>query len=131
MGKEKLIPIFALIVLIIGSISSIYVYATQIDSELVNVNSQDYTIDQIFFMTEKRSFEELEYSGVALDDLIIKSGVANPEQHEYTIVGADGYQKTVTWANMKDGLLTIEKQSIFSELPKAFRVKDIVKIEVE
>ncbi|MFW6121549.1 MAG: hypothetical protein ACOC80_11720 [Petrotogales bacterium] len=128
MGKEKLIPIFALIVLLISGVSSIYVYATEIDSEYININGQDYTLDQLFFISEKRTIET--YSGIALDDLIIKTGVSNPEDHKYTIVGADGYQKTVKWENMENGLLTKSGVSVFSDLPKAFRVKDIVRIEV-
>ena len=60
-----------------------------------------------------------------------KVGIPEPENHEYTIIASDGYQKTVKWENMKNGLLTKEGQSIFSDLPKAFRVKDIVKIEVK
>jgi len=128
MGKEKIIPIFALIVLLIGSLSSVYVYATQINSEYIKVNGQDYTIDQLFFIGKKRTFDT--YSGIALDDLIVKTGVSNPEKHEYTIIAADGYQKTVKWENMEKGLLTKDGQSIFDGLAKAFWVKDIVKIEV-
>ena len=132
MGKEKLIPIFALIVLLIGSLSSVYVYATTTNSDYITINGTDYTIDQLFFIGEQKSIEsnsEL-FSGVALDDLIIKIGVPNPERHEYTIIAADGYQKTVKWENMENGLLTKDGMSIFSDLPKSFRVRDIVKIEV-
>jgi len=129
MGKEKIIPIAALMILLIGASSTIYVYASTIDSEYININDQDYTIDQIFFIGEERSFEE--FSGVALDDLMIKIGVPNPETHEYTIIAADSYQKTVNWENMKNGLLTEEVVSIFSDLPKSYRIRDIVKIEVK
>jgi len=128
MGKEKLIPTLAFIVILIGSLSSIYVYATQINSEYININGQEYTIDQLFFIGEERTFET--FSGIALDNLMIKIGIPEPEKHEYTIIASDGYQKTVKWENMKNGLLTEEGQSIFSDLPKAFRIKDIVKIEV-
>ena len=130
MGKKKLIPIFALVVLIMGSGSSIYVYATQVDSEFININGTDYTIDQLFFIAEERMFDEEDFSGVALDDLMVKIGVSDHENREYTIIGADGYQKTVKWENMKNGLLTNEGQSIFSDLPKSYRVRDIVEIEV-
>ena len=132
MGKEKFIPIFALIVLLIGSASSIYVYTTQANSGYININGQDYTIDQLFFIGEQKSVESNDevFSGVALDDLIIKIGVSKPETHEFTIIAADGYQKTVKWENLKNGILTKDGQSMFSDLPKAFRVKDIVKIEV-
>ena len=128
MGKEKLIPIFALIVLLIGSLSSIYVYATTTNSEYITINGLDYTLDQLFFIGKERTYDE--FSGVALDDIIIKIGVANPESHEYTIIAADGYQKTVSWENMENGFITQEGTSIFSDLPKSYRIKDIVKIEV-
>ena len=129
MGKEKLIPILAVAVLFIGSLSSIYVYATQINSEYIDINGQEYTVDQLFFIGEERTFET--FSGIALDTLMMKIGIPEPEKHEYTIIASDGYQKTVKWENMKNGLLTEEGQSIFSDLAKAFRIKDIVKIEVK
>lgn len=128
MGKEKLLPIIALIILFIGLGSSAYVYATTIDSEYIKINNQDYTIDQLFFIGEERIFET--FNGIALDDLIIKIGVPNPELNEYTIIAGDSYQKTVNWDNMKNGLLTKERVTIFSNLPKSYRVRDIVKIEV-
>ena len=62
---------------------------------------------------------------------MIKTGVSHPDQHTYTLHGVDGYEKTVTWENMKNGLLTKNQESVFSDLPKAFRVKDIVTIEVK
>jgi len=129
MGKEKLIPILAVAVLFIGSLSSIYVYATQINSEYIDINGQEYTVDQLFFIGEERTIET--FSGIALDTLMMKIGVPEPEKHEYTIIASDGYQKTVKWENMKNGLLTEEGQSISSDLAKAFRINDIVKIEVK
>ena len=129
MGKEKLIPILAVAVLSIGSLSSIYVYATQINSEYIDINGQEYTVDQLFFIGEERTIET--FSGIALDTLMMKIGIPEPEKHEYTIIASDGYQKTVKWENMKNGILTEEGQSIFSDLAKAFRIKDIVKIEVK
>jgi flagellar basal body L-ring protein FlgH len=61
---------------------------------------------------------------------MLKTGVSEPEQHQYTLKASDGYEKTVTWENMKNGLLTKDRESIFSDLPKAFHVKDIITIEV-
>lgn len=130
MGKKKLIPIFAMIVLLIGTGSTAYVYATQTDADGITINGQQYTIDQIFFIAEPRSFDSLDFSGVALDDLIMKAGVGCPSCHTYTIIAEDNYQKTVTWENLQGGLLTKEGMTVFSDLPKAFRVKNIVKIEV-
>ena len=131
MGKDRLLPIFALLILLIGSVSSIYVYATQATTDTLLVNRQHYTIDQLFSLTKPRTFNESQYSGIALDDLMLKTGVSYPEQHSYTLKGIDGYEKTVTWENMKNGLLTKESESVFSDLPKAFRVKDIITIEVK
>jgi len=131
MGKDRLLPIFALLILLIGSVSSIYVYATQATTNTLLVNGQHYTMDQLFSLTQPRTFNESQYSGIALDDLMLKSGVSHPEQHTYTLKGVDGYEKTVTWENMKNGLLTKESESVFSDLPKAFRVKDIITIEVK
>lgn len=131
MGKDRFIPFIALIVLAVASISSVYVYTTQASTNTMLINGQHYTIDQLFSFTKPRTFSDLNYSGIALDDLIIKTGVKNPALHSYTIIGSDGYQKTVTWENMKSGLLTNNRMSVFSDLPKAFRVKDVVTIEVK
>ena len=131
MRKDRLLPIFALLILLIGSVSSIYVYATQATTNTLLVNGQHYTMDQLFSLIQPRSFNESQYSGISLDDLMLKTGVSQPEQHKYTLKGADGCEKTVTWENMKNGLLTKESESVFSDLPKAFRVKNIIKIEVK
>lgn len=94
MGKTKLIPILAVIILLVGIGSSIYVNSTKIDSQQITVNGKKHNIDQLFEISEKRSLEA-EF-GIALDKLIVVNGVTNPEMFEYTIIGADGYQKTVT-----------------------------------
>ena len=141
MGKEKIIPIVALFILLLGASSTIYVYATQEenivdndefdDVEIVTIWNKQYTMEQIFSITAPRTFSDLNFSGIALDDLIIKIGVDCPECYTYTIIADDGYQKTVNWENMQNGLLTEDKMSVFSDLAKAFRVKNIVEIEVK
>ena len=131
MGKDQVLPLLALLMLLTASSTSLYVYATETTIYTILVNNQEYSIDQLFSFTVSRSFHELNYSGIALDDLMVKTGVINPDQHTYTLRGADGYEKTVTWENMKNGLLTKNQVSVFSDLPKAFRVKDIVTIEVK
>jgi hypothetical protein len=130
MGKDRLLPIFAILILIISGISSTYIYATQATTNTLLVNGQQYTIDQLFSLVQPRTLNESQYTGIALDDLMLKTGVTNPEQHTYTLRGSDGYEKTVTWENMKNGLLTRDGQSIFSDLSKAFRVKNVNIIEV-
>lgn len=131
MGKDRLLPIFALFILLTASASSLYVYATTTTTTTVLINGQQYTIDQLFSFTKPRSLNDSQYSGIALDDLMVKTGISYPDQHTYTLKGADGYEKTATWENMKNGVLTKDRTSIFSDLPKAFQVKDIVTIEVD
>jgi hypothetical protein len=131
MGKDRLLPILALILLFLASSSSLYVYANQTTSDTVLIHNQQYTIDQLFAIAAPRTFNDSQFSGIALDDLMLKTGVSNPEQHTYTLQGADGYEKTVSWENMQNGLLTKNRESIFSDLPKTFRVKNIVIIEVK
>ena len=133
MGKEKLVPMVAIVLLLTGALSSIYVYATESDTDTLIINGQEYTIDQIFFIAEHRSLEtdDDNFSGVALDDLMKKAGVACGSCHTYTIIGSDGYSKTVTWENLQHGVLTEEKRVVFSDLPKAFRVRNVVNIEVK
>jgi len=129
MNKKKLILAVALIILLIGSVSSIYVYATQTEESTISLNGQKYSIELLFFIAESRFIDSLNISGLALDDLMLKVGAGLPKHQEFTIVGADGYQKTVEWENMKNGILTYEKMVVFSDLPKSFRVKEVVKIE--
>jgi len=128
MGKDRLLPIFAILILIISCISSTYIYATQATANTILVNEQQYTIDQLFSLVQPRTLNES--TGIALDDLMLKTGVTHPEQYRYTLRGSDGYEKTVTWENMKNGVLTKDGQSYFSDLPKAFRVKNVITIEV-
>ena len=134
MGKEKFIPIIALMILLIGVSSSVYVYATQttvdVDLDTITINNREYAIKNLFSIVEPRVFDSINFSGIALDDLIIKVGVECPSCNSYVITGEDGYQKTVTWENMQNGLLTPDKMTVFSDLPKAFRVRDIVEIGV-
>jgi hypothetical protein len=133
MGKEKIIPILALIVLLIGGTSSAYVYVTQIDKETISINGYEYTLDQLLFMGETITIQtvEGEKTGVSLEDLIPKLGIGCPSCNEYTIKGKEGYQQTVEWEIMKTGVLSDIKKVYFPDTPKKFWVGDIVEIEVK
>ena len=133
MGKEKIIPILALIILIVAGSSSAYVYISQVDKETIEINGEEYTIDQLFFIGEKKTVitVEGEITGVSLEDLISKVGIACPSCYTYTIIGKDGYQQTVDWDIMKTGVLTNIKKVYFPETAKKFWVSDIVEIEVK
>jgi len=133
MGKEKLITILALIIIIIGGISTAYVYATQTDKDTITINGEEYTIDQIFYMGATKTIQttEGEKTGADLGDLIQKAGVGCPSCYEYTIKAKDGYQQTVEWEIMKTGVLSSIKKVYFPDTPKKFWVGDIVEIEVK
>lgn len=134
MYRERLVPIFAILILVIGFFSSLYVYAfddnDKILGEKIAVNDVSFNVISLFENGESRNFEELNESGVALDYIIIVSGVTCPSCNSYRIIGVDGYSQTVTWENMQNGLLTLDKRVIFPDLPKAFNIRDVVKIEV-
>jgi hypothetical protein len=129
--KEHLIPLSAVFVILVGVGSSVYVHATQQEiGETINIGDEAFTFEQLFQMCEYKILEDIDISGIALDDIILKAGVSSPELHEYTIIGADVYQKTVSWENLKNGVLTEERSVAFSDLPKAFRVRDVIEIKV-
>jgi len=85
-GKEKLIPIFAMIVLLIGTFSAIYVNATQVDKDVITINGEEYTIDQIFSITRSKEIETDEgmKSGISLEDLMTKVGISCVSCSKYT-----------------------------------------------
>ena len=132
MGKERIIPISAIVILLIAGFSSIYVYANNVDKETISLYGNEYTIDEIFALAEERTIEtsEGEKSGVALDDLILKAGVSCPPCHEYTITAKDSYQQTVDWIIFQTGILSDSGGVFFPDTPKKFWVEDVVEIEV-
>ena len=97
-------------------------------SRLITINNQEYTYDFIQSNIQPRTIET--FTGISLDDFIIKTGINEPSKHDYILIGSDGYQKTINWDHLTNGLLTPEGEAIFSNLPKAFRVKNIVEIKV-
>jgi hypothetical protein len=128
MGNERILPLIAIALLITGCISSLYVYANTIDTQTITINNQEYTYNFIQSNTQPRTIET--FTGIALDDFIIQTGLNEPSKHNYTLIGSDGYQKTINWDHLTNGLLTAEGEAIFSNLPKAFRIRNIVEIKV-
>jgi hypothetical protein len=133
MGKEKLLPVFAIIIILIACFSALYVHAVEVDSEKIKINNQDFTINEFFSIADKRTIitDEGEKTGVALDDLILKTGSLCSSCNTYTFKAKDGYQQTVTWDYLEKGVLTKENRIYFSDTPHSFWVRDIVEIEVK
>jgi hypothetical protein len=136
MGKDKLIPVFAMILLIIGIFSAIYVHATMVNKKTITIQGEEYTIDQLFSIGETKTIQtvEGEKTGVALDDLILKIGMGCPSCYNYVFKGGDGYQQTISWDLMEKGVLSKNRKIYFPESTKTAKglwVKDIVEIEVK
>ena len=132
-GKEKIIPILAINVLLLGVFSALYVNATQINKETITINGNEYTINQIFSICTKRSIEtdDGEKTGIALDDLMLKVGVNCPACHNYIIKAEDKYQQTVSWDILKTGILTDYGRVFFPDTAHTFWVRDVIEIEVK
>jgi len=135
--KETTIPVLAIVLLLIATTSSAYVYINQssVEStvgESILINGDSFEIATLFENVEKRTeiVAEVEYEGIALDKLIEYVGVTSPESHSYRFVADDGYSKTVEWSHLSDGILTLDQRSVFSNLPKAFSVRNVIEIEV-
>ena len=132
-GKERIIPILALIVILISGSSTAYVYLSQIETDTITINAEEYTIEQLFFMVDTKTIQtvEGEKTGISLEDMIQKIGVSCTDCYEYTIKAKDGYEKTVSWDILSTGILTDNYRVFFPDTPKAFWVRDIIEIEVK
>jgi hypothetical protein len=131
-GKE-LIPIIAMIVLLIGTVSTLYVHATHINKDTITINGQEYSIDQLFSMVDTKTIETNEgvKTGIALDDLMIKVGISCMSCNNYIIKAKDKYQQTVNWDVMKTGILTDNSRVYFPDTAHSFWVRDVIEIEVK
>ena len=137
MRKETTIPLLAIVLLLIATTSSAYVYINQsgVESTVgssILINGDSFEITTLFDNVENRTVivAEVEYEGIALDTLIEYVGVSSPENYKYRFVADDGYSKTVEWSHLSDGVLTLDQRSVFSDLPKAFSVRNVIEIEV-
>jgi hypothetical protein len=127
--KMKWMPILAAAVLLVGIGASIFVNAAKNDSGQILINGQGFSANQLLEIAGETTLDQV--SGAPLDGLMIGLGVENMTGRLYTIIGADGYQKTVTWEEMGNGIITKDRVSYFPDLAKAYHVKDIIEIKVE
>lgn len=118
------------VIILIGSFSALaYNSLNQKDSEKLTINGKEYDWDTIYEDFDTVELQDRE--GVPLIVLIEDAGVEDPSSHDYKIIGADGYFKTVTWRDMETGILTYEeKMVVFETKAKAYWVRDVVEIEV-
>ncbi|HEC88497.1 MAG TPA: hypothetical protein ENI52_04180 [Thermoplasmata archaeon] len=135
---EKFALICAILLLSAGFASSLYLKKVEKKTEefleegYIEVNGINLGIDEIFKECSEKEISTFKgnYTGIPLSCIINMSGVENSDEHEYTIIGADGYSQTFSWEDIEKGILTKERKTIFPHLPGMKWVKDVVKIEV-
>ena len=132
MGKEKAIPIIAMVVLFIGIFSTIYVDANQVEKDTIEIYGQNFSLDQLFSDGVERTIEtdEGEKTGISLEDIILNVGIGCVQCHDYTIKAKDGYQQTVSWDILKTGIITDNNRVFFPDTAHSFWVRDVFEIEV-
>lgn len=132
MGKDKLIPVFAIVLLLVGISAVIYVHATHVDKDTITINGEEYTIDEIFTIAETKtiSTDDGEKTGVSLEDLMNKIG-GSCTGCDYTFKAKDAYQQTVDYETLKRGVLTKDSRVFFTDTAHALWVSDVIEIEVK
>ena len=127
---QRRLGIAALFVLILSASALAYTMMNAREAgDVLIVNGVEYRWDGLEANFTVREMDG--HAGILLSDLINDTGLADPGDHEYRLIGADGYQKTVGWSDMQAGLLEpAEKRVYFRDLPKQYRVRDLVEIEV-
>ena len=134
--KRNTLMLVASFLLLVSIASNLYVGGVEnsVSTGCIEVNGAKVCFIELYekigTITIHNSITNESYTGVPLHSIIQFAGVNEPEKHSYTIIGADGYQKTVNWDDMKGGVLIENSRVAFENLPKTFMVKNVVKIEV-
>jgi len=134
--KGNTLMLVASFLLLVSIASNLYVGGVEnsVSTGCIEVNGAKVCFIELYekigTITIHNSITNESYTGVPLHSIIQFAGVNEPEKHSYTIIGADGYRKTVSWDDMKGGVLIENSRVAFENLPKTFMVKNVVKIEV-
>ncbi len=134
--KRNTLMLVASFLLLVSIASNLYVGGVEnsVSTGCIEVNGAKVCFIELYekigTITIHNSITNESYTGVPLHSIIQFAGVNEPEKHSYTIIGADGYRKTVSWDDMKGGVLIENSRVAFENLPKTFMVKNVVKIEV-
>ena len=103
------------------------------DGNTIQLNGVEYTAEDIFsdFTTMKITVQDgTAYEGVSLKEILEDAGVNDLTSSEYMISAADGFEKDVTHYDINGGILVEENlMTVFPELPKRYRIKDVASIE--
>ena len=136
--SEKIVLIIAIFLLSMGLVSGVYIEKEKDENETLfadgylQLEDSFLALDNIFSSCASHICvtDRGNYTGVSLSCIINISQVQYPEMHDYAIIALDGYMKTVSWMDMKKGILTDERYVVFSHLPRAYWIKDLLRIEV-
>ena len=135
--KEKILPILAMIVLIIGIGANLYVSGQQsmmkeakgtlmVNGEYVDIA---YLLQTVLAITIET--DDGEKTGIPIGTIIQETAITCPSCHSYTFIASDGYQQTVGWGNIQKGVFSEEHQVFFPNLAHTFWVRDVIEIKVE
>ena len=128
-GAGSVNPVLGLVAIIIlaGSFSVLmYNTFTREDPEVLTVNGKEYPWDGIFDRFEMAEMDGNE--GIRISELVRDSGLKDPESRNHRIIAADGYQRTVAWDDLENGLLLRDRSVYFRDLPRQFHVKDVAEV---
>jgi hypothetical protein len=136
---EKIVLAIAIFLLSTGLVSGIFLeqendeYSTIYSGGYIEVEDSLITMDNIFSHCSLQNSvtDRGNFTGVSLSCIINNTSIQNPEIHDYAIIALDGYTKTVSWSDMKKGVFTDERYAVFSHLPRAYWIKDVIRIEVK
>lgn len=135
--KQNILPLLAITVLLIGSLSTLYVHANNTQQstnvETIIINDKHFEIQTLFttFPNTTIKTDDGNKTGILLSKILQSTELDCPSCNSYVIKASDGYQQTVNWEDIKKGILTMEKRTYFPHLAHAFWVRDIVQIEVK
>jgi len=136
MKVERVAPVVAILLIVVGILSTLHVQSLQekADGNYIKINGNEFIVSELQKSCSEKEIETSAgeaYTGISLSEMINLSGIKNPGEYKYEIIGADGYSKIVEWNHIKKGIFSIgEKETIFSDLPKQFWVKDVAEIKV-
>jgi hypothetical protein len=132
-GRKRGMNIFLGVIaalILLGSLGALVYNALNTrGSTVLEVNGKEYEWETLYDDFEIMTVDG--HEGVSVKNVIIDSGISEPEGKSFRFKGSDGYQKEVPWDDVRTGLLNKDdKKVIFPDLAKAFWVRDLVEIEV-
>ena len=136
---EKVVIILAIFLLSMSFASGVYLQQIEqntkdiLEQDFIEIDNIPFSLETIFLQCPLKTYATAEgnYTGVLISCIINVSGINNPNIHDYSIIGGDGYTKTVSWDDTKNGILTDTRYTVFPHLSRAYWIHKVVRIEVK